>query len=75
MKTFIHGVVANFIIYAFIWAGYIGYHWWDNGGLSDEYQDPTFYLILAGAMLVVSIVQTYVELREEREERRKLEGW
>lgn len=74
MKTLI-AIAGNFLIYAFLWATYIGYRWWADGGLSAEHQNPKFYLTLAGSMLVVSVVQAYVERRADREERRKLEGW
>lgn len=73
MKTLI-AIAGNFLIYAFLWATYIGYRWWTDGGLSEAHQDPRFYLTLAASMLAVSVFQAWFEARDDREERRKLEG-
>ena len=74
MPDFTSRVVANFLTYAFLWAGYIGYHWWADGGLVGQFADLGYYMKLAGAVLVVSVVQAHFEIKSDREERRKLEG-
>lgn len=75
MKELLNRAIKYVIFDVVLWAMFLAYQWWSNdSGVPGKFLDPMFYVVLAPCVVIVSIVQSLVEIRDDREERRRLEG-